>query len=346
MIAHLADIAANCWGVLGEMAPYLLFGFLVAGVLSVCVSPEFVERHLGGRGVGPVLKASLWGVPLPLCSCGVIPVAASLRRHGASRAATASFLLSTPQTGADSILVTYAMLGLTFAVYRPVVALATGLLGGLLVMVFVQPNCRSDADASPPCEDHCCCGEAKRHNIVRRALAYGFLTLPRDIGLPLLLGVIIAGATAALATPDQWKPYLGGGVYSIALMMLLGIPVYVCATASVPIAVGLIHLGASPGAALAFLIAGPASNAATITTVWKLLGPRTVLLYLLTIAVSAVGGGLLLDWLMPVVQTAAPQLCEHHHVEPRGWAPTCWAIAILAVLAFSFLAKYLENREQ
>src|SRR3972149_283723 len=134
------SIAWESWSVLGQMAPYLLFGFLMAGVLSVCVSPQFVQRHLGGRGFGPVLKAALLGVPLPLCSCGVIPVSASFRRHGASRAATVSFLLSTPQTGVDSIAITYALLGLVFAAFRPLAALATGLLGGLLVMFFAESN--------------------------------------------------------------------------------------------------------------------------------------------------------------------------------------------------------------
>src|SRR3990172_5158514 len=140
------NIVQECWSVLGEMAPYLLFGFLIAGILSVCISPEFVERHLGGRGFAPVLKAALFGVPLPLCSCGVIPGWASFRRHGASRAATTSFLLATPQTGVDSIAVTYALLGLVFAVFRPVAALATGLLGGLLVMLFAQSNHQGEAD--------------------------------------------------------------------------------------------------------------------------------------------------------------------------------------------------------
>ncbi len=154
-----------------------------------------------------------------------------------------------------------------------------------------NPNGHGDAAEEPPAECHesCCSEEGSKQNVVRRALQYGFVTLPRDIGLPLLVGVVIAGAIAAFVPANQWKPYLGGGVLSIVLMMALGIPVYVCASASVPIAAGLIHLGASPGAALAFLIAGPATNAATITTVWKLLGPRTVFLYLLTIAVSAVG---------------------------------------------------------
>jgi uncharacterized protein len=341
MPEKLGDIALETWTIFGEMSPYLLFGFLMAGVLSVCVSPEFIERHLGGRGFGPVLKAALLGVPLPLCSCGVIPVAASFRRHGASRAATTSFLLSTPQTGVDSILVTYALLGAAFAVYRPIVALATGLLGGLLVMLFGQANHNGDAaeDQPPECHESCCSDEGRKTNVVWRALQYGLVTLPRDIGLPLLIGVAIAGAIGALTSPAQWKPYLGGGVLSIVLMMALGIPIYVCASASVPIAAGLIHLGASPGAALAFLIAGPASNAATITTIWKLLGRRTVFLYLLTIAVAAVGAGLLLDWLMPAMQLGVNELAKPCHGDSTNhWIPMSWSILLLAVLAFSYAA--------
>jgi len=348
MIDIAVRIAWESWAVLGEMAPYLLFGFLMAGILSICISPEFIERHLGGRGFGPVVKAALFGVPLPLCSCGVIPVAASFRRHGASRAATTSFLLSTPQTGVDSIAITYALLGAAFAVYRPIVALATGLLGGLLVMLFARSNRNGGptVDQPPECHESCCSREDSKRNVVWRALEYGFVTLPRDIGVPLLIGVVFAGAIGAVASPDQWKPYLGHGVLSIVLMMALGIPIYVCASASVPIAAGLIHLGASPGAALAFLIAGPASNGATITTVWKLLGPRTVFLYLLTIAVSAVGAGVALDWLLPTMQITVPDLNEKcHDAMSGGWVSAFWAILLLAVLGFSCAAKFLPQKE-
>ena len=347
MIAITEKIAWESWSVLGQMAPYLLFGFLMAGILSICISPEYIERHLGGRGFGPVLKAALLGVPLPLCSCGVIPVAASFRRHGASRAATTSFLLSTPQTGVDSIAITYALLGAAFAIYRPIVALATGLLGGLLVMLFAQSNRDAAAEEKPPeCHESCCSEEGAKQNVVWRALVYGFVTLPRNIGLPLLGGVVIAGAIGAMTSPDQWKPYLGNGVLSIILMMALGIPIYVCASASVPIAAGLIHLGASPGAALAFLIAGPASNAATITTIWKLLGPRTVFLYLLTIAASAVGAGLALDWLMNALQLTMPMLGEHgQHLMAGGWVSATWAILLLAMLATSYAAKFFSEGE-
>ena len=146
----LIDILRESWSVLGQMAPYLLFGFLAAGLLSVCISPEWVERHLGGRGVGPVLKATLFGVPLVLCSCGVIPVTASIRRHGASRAAATSFLLSTPQTGIDSIAITWALLGPVVAVFRPLIALATGLLGGMLVWLVGETRGDGRDDATQP----------------------------------------------------------------------------------------------------------------------------------------------------------------------------------------------------
>jgi copper chaperone CopZ len=165
--------------------------------------------------------------------------------------------------------------------------------------------------------------------------------LPRDIGGALLFGVLVAGAiTAIVPTDNQLQPYLGGGIVSILIMMAVGVPLYVCASASVPIAAGLIHLGASPGAALAFLISGPATNAATITTTWKLMGRRTALLYLLTVVISAVGCGLLLDGLFSLVQIALPHLdsgIHHHDMGEGGWFSAFWAIVLLAVIAFSYL---------
>jgi len=374
------QIVAESWLVLGQMSPYLLLGFVVAGLLSVWISPEWVERHLGGLGLGPVWKASLFGVPLPLCSCGVIPVAASIRRHGASRAATTSFLLSTPQTGVDSIAVTYGMLGWLFAVVRPVVALATGVVGGLLVRWLSQapkpapdrtlnaatdraPNApgplrdmqtgngspfpagqANQADGHVPantadaCTAPCCASEEGGSRTVR-ALKYGLVTLPRDIALPLLLGTLVAGAIAALVEPGSLAPYLGGGLVAMVLMMVVGVPLYVCATASVPIAAGMIHLGVSPGAALAFLIAGPATNAATVTTIWKLLGRRTMIVYLATVALSAVGGGLALDALFWVVRVEVLGLSRvvHQHAPAVGWPVHAWALALLGLLGWSYV---------
>ena len=348
MFDILAKLITESWLVLGQMSLYLLLGFLVAGVLSVCISPAWVERHLGRRGFGPVLAASLFGVPLPLCSCGVIPVAASMRRHGASRAATTAFLLSTPQTGVDSIAVTYALLGPVFAVFRPIAALATGVLGGLFVLLFGDSGGKDEAEQSKP--DTCteaCCADRPGRGVLARALHYGFVTLPRDIGPALLVGIVIAGAMAALVPRGHLQAYVGGGVLSILLLMAAGVPLYVCATASVPIAAGFMHMGVSPGAALAFLIAGPATNAATFTTIWKVLGRRTAVLYVVTVAISAVASGLLLDWLIPTVEAAAPQLARHvHEGTDGGWLPQVSAIGLLAVLAISYRFGAEHRKEQ
>ncbi len=348
MLDLLLQYCVNTWQVTGQMAPYLLLGFLVAGVLSAWVSPSWLERHLGGSGLGPVFTASLFGVPLPLCSCGVIPVGASLRRGGASPSATTAFLLSTPQTGVDSILVTWSMLGPLLAIFRPLTALLTGILGGVLVWLFGDrdvANDRAQAAASTDAtcgSGDCCDGEAASATTDtagrwRQTLHHGFVTLPRDIGTALIVGLLIAGAITTLIPEDALASYLGGGLLSILVLMLAGVPLYVCATASVPIAAGFIHLGVSPGAALAFLIAGPATNAATITTIWKILGRRQALLYLGTVAIAAFGCGALFDWLAPRALVAVPSLAEipHEHSE-SGWAYSLAAVVLLGVLALSY----------
>jgi uncharacterized membrane protein YraQ (UPF0718 family) len=336
MYDKVVDTIIGSWLVAGQMAPYLLFGFLAAGALSVWVSAQWVERHLGGRGWGPIFKASLFGVPLPLCSCSVIPVTASIRRHGASRGAASAFLLSTPQTGVDSIAVTYALLGPVFAVFRAAAALATGLIGGMIIQLFGAPNGRDDDEtAATECAEACCAEGGG--NSVRRALRYGFVTLPRDIGLALLIGIAIAGAMTAVVPQDYLAAYIGGGVLSILAMMAVGAPIYVCATASVPIAAGFMHMGASPGAALAFLIAGPATNAATFTTVWKMLGRRSAILYLAIVAAAAVGCGLLLNGLIGALDVGMPQLgAQAHEHQGSSWALHAWTVALLAVMAFSY----------
>ena len=322
----LAEIPLNFWAVLGEMAPYLLFGFLVAGVLSVFISPEFVERHLGGRGFWPVVKASAFGVPLPLCSCGVIPVAASIRRHGATRGATTAFLVSTPQTGVDSILVTLSLLGPIFAVFRPVVALASGILGGAIV----SATDKNGAATGPETACHeACCSAGPGQSRTRRAVVYGFLTLPRDIGRTLLVGLAVAGLISAIVPKGYFSTIVPPGPWQILVLMLVGIPVYICATASVPVAAGLILAGVSPGAAFALLMTGPATNAATVATIWKVLGKRTCLIYLATMMVAAFVGGLVLDRIMTAQQVQAAM----HGGWMPAWVKTVSAIALLGVLA-------------
>lgn len=328
MLELLTNVATEFWFVLSEMAPYLLFGFLFAGLLSVLLSAEMVERHLGGRGIWPVVKATIFGIPLPLCSCSVIPVAASLHRHRASRGATTSFLLSAPQTGVDSIMVTFSLLGPVLAVFRPLAAFFTGLVGGSLVTLFQPAEAEKGENGVPSCEDECCTN-VNRSGRVTRALRYGFMTLPRDIGKALLIGLLIAGLISALIPDDYLSGVLGAGIGAMLVMMLLGIPVYVCATASVPVAAALIAKGVSPGAALVFLMTGPATNAAAITTTWKIMGRRTAIIYLATVAVTALAAGMFLDYIFTTQGgSAAPSMPG---MIP-GFVKTACALILLSVL--------------
>jgi uncharacterized membrane protein YraQ (UPF0718 family)/copper chaperone CopZ len=329
----LLNIASEVWSTLCEMSPYLLFGFSVAGLLSLFISPETVERHLGGSGLGPVVKASLFGVPLPLCSCGVIPVAASLRRHGAGRGAAASFLLSTPQTGADSILVTLSLLGPVFAVFRPLAAFVTGLLGGSMVEFCGAGPGNSDADGDP-CTDECCAAPEGANRLVLAA-RYAFVTLPGDIGGHMLVGLVLAGVIGAFVPHDFFSSAFGTGVVAMLVMMAVSIPVYVCATASVPIAAVMIAKGVSPGAALVFLMTGPATNAAAVAAVAKLLGKRSMLVYLGSLVVSALACGILLDSLFRATGTVA---APFGHEGLPAWVKGAAAIVLLAVLLHAIIA--------
>lgn len=332
----LAVMPWEFWQVLARMSPYLLFGFAVAGVLSVFLSPAQVEKHLGGRGIGPVFKAAAFGVPLPLCSCGVIPVSASLRRHNASRGATTAFLISTPQTGVDSIFVTYSLLGGVFAVLRPLLALVAGLVGGLLADVLTGGD--DLAEVPEKCQDACCDVDKPKSNRFVQAARYGFVTLAGDISRALLVGLLIAAVISAVVPHNYFADALGrtGNLWHdlgvLFLMMLLGIPVYVCATASVPMAGAMIAAGVSPGAALVFLMTGPATNAATIATIWRIMGRRTATIYLLTVAATALAGGFLLDLLFPQVQEQVTSIMAGHEGVP--WWQHASAVGMVCVLGY------------
>jgi len=339
MTAALLDVAYGFWTTLCQMAPYLLFGFLVAGVLSVVIRPEWVEHHLGRRRVGATLKAALFGVPLPLCSCGVIPVAASLRRHGAGKGATVSFLISTPQTGVDSIFVTYSLLGGVYAIFRPVAALVSGLVGGVLVTLFGGEGREAPENGGETCREACCDPDAAG-GWLGRILRYGFQTLPQDIGRSLLIGLAAAGVISAVVPEDFFQQQLGTGLVAMLVMMALGIPIYVCATASVPIAAALIWKGATPGAALVFLMTGPATNAATLTTLWRTLGRRTTVIYLLSVAGSALASGLLLDRFLTAAAVPAP---PHVHGDGVSWLGAVSAVVLLGVLAHALVRPVLAG---
>jgi uncharacterized membrane protein YraQ (UPF0718 family) len=285
----LLNILNEIWQVTVAMAPYLLFGFLMAGVLSVLISKDYVRRHLGGHGWIESFKAALFGVPMPICSCGVIPLAASLRKHGASRSATASFLASTPQTGVDSLMVTYALLGWVYALFRAVVAFISGIVCGMSVGA-VSPR---EKEEVPECVDECC--QPSKHHILQRMLSYGFISLPRDISRAMILGIILSGIISGVIPENYFADRMGDSIWTMFLMLAIGIPLYVCSSGSVPIALAFIKAGISPGAALIFLITGPATNAATLTTLWNILGRKQLMIFLLTLALCALAAGFIMN---------------------------------------------------
>ena len=336
----LLNILIESWDVTRQMAPYLLFGFGMAGFLSVFISAETVERHLGKRGFGQVLKAALLGVPLPLCSCSVVPVSASLYRHGASKGATLSFLASTPQTGVDSIAVTWSLMGPVVTLFRIIAAFVSGLLAG--VGVELLPDDATPATAAAPDEEDACCCENRSQSRLRRAYRYGFVTLPQDIGRSMLFGLLLSGLLGALIPANYFADRIGSGLVAMLLMMLIGIPIYTCSSGSVPVALGLMRAGLSPGAALVFLVTGPATNAATVTTIVRLLGKRATAIYLGCIAATALGMGLLLDLFVTRGAFAAPDQSCGSCVDGVGLLDL-WAILLLVMLLPS-CAKWLPRR--
>lgn len=289
----LLQLINNCWIVLGQMSPYLLLGFLVSGVLSVFISPRWVEQHLGTGKAASVIKATLLGVPLPLCSCGVIPVAASLRRHGASKGATTAFLISTPQTGVDSILATWGLLGPFFAIFRPLAALMTGIFGGLMVSA-TDPDdmTRITTTTGSQAIDTASLTIGEK---LQAALRYAFLTLPSEIARALIIGIVIAGLLSTFLSGNAIAAWIGNYHTTMLIMLAIGIPVYVCSTSSIPIALAFIKMGVSPGAAFVFLISGPATNAAAISVVWKILGRVSAVIYIATVVFGSLAGGYALD---------------------------------------------------
>lgn len=330
----LKNILNEIWLVTTEMAPYLLFGFLMAGILSQLISRDFVKRHLGGGGLAGSVKAALVGVPMPICSCGVIPFAALLRKHGASRGATASFLSSTPQTGVDSLLVTYALLGWVFAVFRALAAFLSGILCGIAVEAV--PTSGNDEPEEEKKSD----AAAKRDPILLRMLKYGFITLPGKIAKAMLIGIVISGIISGIIPDNFFADRLGHSPFAMLLMLFIGIPLYVCSSASVPIALAFIKAGLSPGAALVFLITGPATNAATLTTLWQIIGKKQLTVFLITLSLCALAAGFMMNFYSPVLGIEE-QVCHMH--ESNSPLNVVWTILLLAVLVRSMIPARSGN---
>jgi len=286
------------WHTFNDAALYILFGIFIAGLIQIFVDKEKISRHLGKPGIRSVVLAAILGVPLPLCSCGVVPMAVSLRKSGASKGAALSFLIATPESGVDSIAISFALLDPLMTVFRPIAAFITAIIAGISENVFGRKDngaMKEEADTCIFCEDE---GDDHNHNLahkLRYGIRYAFVNLLGDIAKWLTLGIVIGGVISYFVPKELIENYLGSGWQAMLIMLIIGIPLYVCASASTPIAAALIAKGMSPGVALVFLLAGPATNMAAILSVGKFLDKRAAIIYLISISVCAVGFGLLLN---------------------------------------------------
>ena len=342
MFSFIANYATACWAVLTEASPWVLLGFAAAGAIHAWVPEAALARHLGGKGPGSVLKAAIIGIPLPLCSCGVLPVAAGLRRGGAGRGATAAFLVSTPETGVDSIAVTWALMDPLMTVLRPVAALVTALVAGLAANALPEPPAAPALDTPKACTGGCCngqCAAAAPASRLGTGLAFLRDELLPDIGKWLLLGVLLAGLISALVPESALAGLPGGEWGSMLAMLAVAVPLYICATSSTPVAAALVLKGLSPGAALVLLLAGPATNAATIAVVGRILGKGAAPVYVGAIAVCSLGLGWVANRLYGLLglDPAASIRAAGAGLPPALEGAS--AAALLALVAWSLLRK-------
>jgi len=310
----MIDLLNNIWSIYLDTAVWLIVGLISAGLVKAYIPADAMQRWLGGKGFAAVGRAALFGAPLPLCSCGVLPAALGLRRAGASKEATVSFLISTPETSIDSVAVTYALMGPIMAVYRPVSALITAFATGMATTWVdddklelkdhkVESCCSSDPAKTTCCsepekEENSCCAatdiQPENHKLIQ-AMRFAGADLLDDISRWLAFGIVFAGIMMTVI-PEGWLAQWGQGLLPMLVMLVVGIPMYICATASTPVAAGLLMAGVSPGAVLVFLLVGPATNIAGLMLVRQELGGKVTLIYLGGIALCSVVMGLLLEW--------------------------------------------------
>ncbi len=348
--------------ILNEMSPYLMLGFLISGLLHVYMPRSIYDSLSSKKGIMSVVYASLLGVPLPLCSCGVIPTAVSLKKNGASDGATVAFLVSTPQTGVDSILATYSLLGLPMAIFRPIAALCVGVFSGAMVDKYGTKKSPTPAPAftyiAPQKETpKCTCGcshssHANDEKSLLRALKYGYVDMMSDFGKWLVIGLLVAGAITAFIPDSFFELFKEYYFLNILLILLISAPMYICATGSIPIALSLILKGVSPGAAFVLLLAGPATNIASLIILKREIGGRKTAIYLLSIIVGAIVSALIIDLLLPsewFTSLLPISGCEdptHNHAEcSHGpvWWQTTTSIAFLILFANAYIRKILRK---
>ncbi len=336
-----------------EMSFYLLFGLAFVGLLYIYFTKEIIVKYIGSNSIASIVKAALLGVPLPLCSCGVVPTTVFMSRNGASRGAVISFLVSTPQTGVDSILATYGMMGPVFAIFRPVSALLMGIISGAMVqylpLKYHKMQTVVDESSATTCSDSDCCSieKPKSQNKFIKALRYSFVEFLDDISPQFVLGLFIATLISYFIPTDYFAgTQFSSGILGMLLMIAIGIPMYICATASIPIAISLLLKGFSPGVAFVFLACGPATNAATLSILFKTLGKQVVGVYLLSLMLTSIAFDYLLDFIFSVFNINPLDnivMSEHCHNEGMSIWEMLFGTIFLILLLMSLYRVYLKK---
>lgn len=335
-----------------EMSAYIFFGLIFVGLLNMFISKDMVLKHVGKKNIWSAVKASLFGVPLPLCSCGVIPTAVYMAKNGASKGSVVSFLISTPQTGIDSIIATYGMMGPIFAAFRPIAALIMGIAGGTVTSLFDKNESmfENNQPVKDSCQDSCETEKPANPSLKERfktSLRYSFVEFIDDIAGQFIVGLFIAGLITYLI-PDGYfaKTEVTGGIIGMLIMIAIGAPMYICATASIPIALTLMMKGFSPGTAFVFLAVGPATNAASLAIISKSLGKKTASIYLGMIALLSIVFGYILDWIF-LSNGINPMYAMQHHEHGSGMLPEyiqiIFAVIFSLLLAGSFYRKFISK---
>lgn len=320
-----------------EMAPYLILGFALAGILHVYFPKQKVAKYLGRKNLTSVINAAILGIPLPLCSCGVIPTGISFNKNGASKGSTVSFLISTPQTGVDSILVTYSLLGLPFALIRPIAAFITGIVGGALTNSLDDE--KEELYENEP-------EIPFKGSKFKAALNYAFVEFLQDIAKWLMIGLAIAAFISAIIPDGFIENNMSHPFINMLIVLVASIPMYVCATGSVPIAAVLMMKGLSPGAAFVFLMAGPATNAATMTVIKQAMGSKSLIAYLTSIIGGALIMGVIINqlpaswFILPGMSTT-----EHNHDQMGlGWFSILSAVTLFLLLLNGLRLQYIPTK--
>ncbi len=321
LIVFLGDFLLETLTIVYESGLFILFGFFLAGILQIYLRPEQLIPFLGQRNLRSVVNAAILGAPLPLCSCGVLPTAVALRKKGASRESTMSFMISTPETSVESIAITYGLLGPVFAIIRPIAAVVTAMVAGVLHIWFgeggesdLEEEAESTAETCGDCSDSEAClepppnADAPRphRERVREALDVGFVHFFDELAFWFVFGILLTGFLTALLPDEFFARTLGTGLFSMLVVVALGVPLYMCASGSTPVALAFLAKGLSPGAALVFLLTGPATNAATLSVTAKAFGKRFLQIYLGAI----IGVALLFGLALNELYTWSPRQAE------------------------------------